>query len=96
MQDPRLPHWQTTIHTLRYCLLIGKLPQGLLFTNTQDFQLTAFCDSDWAAYPNTKRSVSGYFVTLGRSPISWKSKKQPTLSLSSVESKYISRRRTIA
>uniref|UniRef100_A0A803MMV0 Copia protein n=1 Tax=Chenopodium quinoa TaxID=63459 RepID=A0A803MMV0_CHEQI len=40
------------------------------------------------ACPNTRRSVTGYVMLLGKSPVSWKSKKQPTVSKSSNELEY--------
>lgn len=68
--------------------LQNTIHKGLLLNNKLDFKLEAFCDSDWAACPTTHRSVSGYFITMEGSPISWKSKKQATISLSSTEAEY--------
>ncbi|XP_059281215.1 uncharacterized mitochondrial protein AtMg00810-like [Lycium ferocissimum] len=48
-----------------------------------DYNIGAYCDSNWAACLDSRRSVSGYIVLLGDSPVSWKSKKQETISLSS-------------
>jgi hypothetical protein len=50
--------------------------------------LIAYCDSDWASCPDTHCSVTGYYVLLVQSPISWKSKKQSIVSRSSAKAKY--------
>ncbi|GAA0184670.1 transmembrane signal receptor [Lithospermum erythrorhizon] len=62
--------------------------QGILLKGDQALQLQAYSDSNWAACPTTRRSITGYLLTLGGSPISWKSKKQSTISRSSVEAEY--------
>ncbi|BBN67810.1 hypothetical protein Prudu_192S000300, partial [Prunus dulcis] len=50
--------------------------------------LKAYSDADWAGDPNDRRSVSGFIVYLGSSPISWASKKQHTVSRSSTKAEY--------
>lgn len=62
--------------------------QGLFYPADDDFQLSAFSDSDWAQCPYTRRSVTGFCVLLGQSLISWKSKKQKVVSKSSCEAEY--------
>ena len=54
----------------------------------QLLSLTAFSDADWARDPSDCCSTTGLLVFLGPCPISWSSKKQPTISCSSIETKY--------
>lgn len=61
---------------------------GFLLSSEKATQLTAFCDADWAGCPNSRRSITGYVMKLGNSLISWKSKKQSTVSRSSAEAEY--------
>lgn len=86
MQTPRLAHLQALEHTLRY--LKGTSGQGILLNASGPMRLQAFCDSDQASCPFSRRSVIGYMVLLGSSSINWKSKKQPTVSKSSAEAEY--------
>ena len=54
-----------------------------------DGKLSAFSDSDWAGDLVDRRSTSGYVCTLGSAPISWKTRKQQTVALSSCEAEFI-------
>lgn len=51
-------------------------------------QLIAYYDLDWGTCPLTYHSLTGYFIFLGGSPISWKTKKQHIVSRSSAEVEY--------
>ncbi|XP_019241775.1 PREDICTED: uncharacterized protein LOC109221785, partial [Nicotiana attenuata] len=94
LQKPQVPHMMAVLHVLRY--LMKDPAQGVLLSSCPDFSLLAYSDSDWASCVISRKSVSGYFITLGGSPISWKSKKQPTISLSSAEAEYRALRKAAA
>jgi hypothetical protein len=61
---------------------------GLSLHASTAMDIIAYSDADWAGYPDTRRSTSGYCVYLGPSLISWSSKRQPTVSRSSAEAEY--------
>ena len=72
MHSPTTVHMQAARRLLRY--LIGTLSQGILLASSSAAQLTAYCDSDWASCPMTRKSTTGYCIFLGKSPITWKTK----------------------
>lgn len=86
MHSPRMHHFDALQHVLHY--VANTAGQGILLKGNDSLVLKAYSDSDWAACPNTRRSVTGYVMLLGNSPISWKSKKQTNVSKSSSEAEY--------
>ena len=53
------------------------------------WNLVAFLDSDYAGDPDSRKSVSGYVIYLCGVPISWRSRAQKTVTLSSAEAEWI-------
>ncbi|KAL0412091.1 UNVERIFIED_CONTAM: Retrovirus-related Pol polyprotein from transposon RE2 [Sesamum latifolium] len=93
LQNPREPHWDASIHLVRY--LKGTSSLGLFFGTDSPLTLSAFSDSDWACCLDSRRSFTGYCIFLGESLISWKTKKQATVSRSSAEAEYQSMASTV-
>ena len=63
---------------------------GLKYGKDSEFTLTGFTDNDWAGSTIDRRSTSAYIFCLGKSTISWCSRKQNTVALSSTEAEYTS------
>ncbi|KAL0444146.1 UNVERIFIED_CONTAM: Retrovirus-related Pol polyprotein from transposon RE2 [Sesamum latifolium] len=81
-------HWAVAIHLV--CYLKGTPHTGLFFPSSSSLQLRAYCDADWGSCTNTRSSISGFCIFLGSALVSWKTKKQATVSRSSAEAKYCS------
>jgi hypothetical protein len=52
-------------------------------------QLVGYCDADWAGDKETRRSTTAYIFMLAGACVSWASKLQPTVALSSAEAEYM-------
>ncbi|KAL0360716.1 UNVERIFIED_CONTAM: Retrovirus-related Pol polyprotein from transposon RE1 [Sesamum radiatum] len=93
LQHPCESHLHAALHLVRY--LKGTPTSGLFFPCSSSFQLQAFCDADWASCVDSRKSISGFCIFFGPSLISWKSKKQATVSRSSAEAEYRSMGATV-
>jgi hypothetical protein len=68
--------------------LIGTKNYGLTFTNTTK-SLHGYVDSDWGSNINDRISQCEYIFKLGESSITWESRKQKCVALSSTEAEYV-------
>ena len=79
-------HWAAVKRVMRY--LQGTLGMELQLGGAY-VTLHGFCDADWAGDEGDRRSTTGYVFMLGMGAISWNSKRQPTIALSTTEAEYM-------
>src|ERR1044072_8623112 len=85
--NPQESHLSTVKRILRY--LIGTTSLGLVYEKDEDFKLNGFCDADYAGDCIERKITSGGCHFLGKCLISWTSKRQSTISLSTAEAEYV-------
>ena len=93
MQNPGQVHMDAAKRVLRY--IKGTSDMGLVYRGLQSngqpakqIKVTAYTDADWARDRNDCKSITGYIIKVNDCVVSWSSKKQSTVALSSAESEY--------
>ncbi|KAG6465891.1 hypothetical protein O3G_MSEX015473 [Manduca sexta] len=79
-------HWKAAKRVLRY--LKGTLNYGLVFQKG-GLEVTGHVDADWAGNDVDRKSYTGFIFKIGNSLVSWESRKQRTVALSSTEAEYM-------
>ncbi len=86
--NPGEEHWMAINHLL--CYLNSTKSLKLVYDgNSKDDNKSGYSDSDWAGNPRDHHSISGFVFTMAGRAISWSSKKQPLVALSSTEGEYM-------
>jgi hypothetical protein len=62
---------------------------GITYKSGTELKLDGYSDADWAGDPIDRKSTAGYVFKVANGPITWKSKRLPTIALSSTESEYM-------
>lgn len=89
--QPQKHHMKLAVRIFKY--LKGTKQLGIAYKPMKDkFSVTlqGFTDSDWASDNKTRKSVSGYLITINDAPLIWKTRKQPVVSQSTFEAELIS------
>jgi hypothetical protein len=85
--DPKEVHLRAVKRILRYLVHTPRF--GLSYPKGSSFHLLGYSDADWAGCKIDRKSTSGTCQFLGRSLVSWASKKQNSVALSTAEAEYI-------
>lgn len=85
--NPGKAHWTAVKRIFRY--LKGTVQNKLEFSEGSDYTLKGYCDADWASESDERRSCTAYVFINQGGAISWSSKRQPTVALSTTEAEYM-------
>ena len=91
MSKPDVYHMTMAKHALRY--VKGTVQGKLIFRKSDEpLIIEGYCDADWASSLEDRKSITGYCFQISPTGpmISWKSRKQPTVALSTCEAEYMS------
>ena len=75
--------------TTKRILRKGTLDYGLLYSPSKDFKLVRYNDSNWVGDTDDRKSATIFVFYMGDTTFTWTSKKQPIVTLSTCEAKYI-------
>ena len=85
--NPSQEHLSRALYIVRYLGSTKNL--ALRFNGANHNGFLKYTDSDWAANPDDQKSITGYVLFLANSPVSWLTRQQKTVALSSTEAEYM-------
>jgi hypothetical protein len=87
MERPTEIHLAAAKRVMRY--LKGTIDLGILYRRNNDLTLKGWSDSNYARDLDDRKSTSGYVFMMGSGSVSWSSKKQAIVTLSTTESEFV-------
>ncbi|XP_013632421.1 PREDICTED: uncharacterized mitochondrial protein AtMg00810-like [Brassica oleracea var. oleracea] len=87
MENPREEHMMAVKHIMRY--VKGTAGFGIQYLCGGEEKLVGYVDSDYAGDEDDRKSTSGFTFMFGGGAVSWSSKKQPIVTLSTTEAEYV-------
>ncbi|XP_059223384.1 uncharacterized protein LOC131997099 [Stomoxys calcitrans] len=88
-KNPGKAHWKAAKRVMRY--LKGTLDSQLVYrADLKESNIKGYCDADWAGNIDDRQSTTGYVFLHQSSAVSWATKKQKTVALSSTEAEFMS------
>ncbi|GBM30962.1 Retrovirus-related Pol polyprotein from transposon RE2 [Araneus ventricosus] len=86
-ENPGITHWNGLLKLLGYISYTNDLRLNL--SNIQDLNLTAYSDADFANNRDDRISMNGQIVFIDQVPVTWRSFKQESICLNSMESEFV-------
>ena len=86
MHYPSEDHMNAVTQILRY--LKGTIGKGIMFSKNGHLEITRYTDADWVGNISDRKSTSNYFTFVGGNRVTWRSKKQKVVALSSAEAEF--------
>lgn len=86
--NPGIAHWKAVKHVFRY--LKGSMDYKLVYSGSGPSRelFVTYTDADHGGNKDNGKSTGGYLVCVGNGAISWSSKLQPVVSISTTEAEY--------
>ena len=85
--NPGINHWNALMHVMGYIKNI--IDYRLTYSRDSNLSPTAFVDADYGGCKDTHGSTSGYMFTMAGGVVTWSSKQQATVALSTIEAEYV-------
>ena len=86
MESPKYSHWKACKRIMRY--ISGTKDLGIMYSTSENFKLIGYTDSENGGNTYVRKSTSGYTFHFGIGVVSWDLKRQPIVTLYSIEEEY--------